>query len=186
MGQNKKRIRECVLSVNTAFADNIINPCFSCLRELKPARDIICFSVLYEACACLMKAKCYAVFDALATQIEYPIKITGASGKPGFASCRNLFDTVADVFRNIDFFKQRSGYYQPVLYRQGKKYRKTKLCHLIVFDGTPDDDVFVAVAPVRREAIGKAVDTLCKKHKEAVGALFYHFPASSSPFVRVL
>lgn len=102
-----------------------------------------------------MKAESYPLFNALAAQTEYPIKIAGARRGSGFASLRNLFDPVSYVFRNVDFFEPRNCDYQPVLYRQGKEYRETEVCHLPVFDGTPDDDVTMEAIREIRSIAGK-------------------------------
>ena len=73
-----------------------------------------------------------------------------------------------------------------MLYRQRQEYRQPEVGALLIFDGAAYHNVVVALAPVRREALGETVDALCEKVEPAIGALPHHAPAVLPPWVGVL
>ena len=67
--------------------------------------------------------------------------------------------------------------------RERTENRKFPVCALLVFNGAADGHVFIAVCPIVRDALRKALDALDQKQKCAVLPLPDHLPAVGAPGV---
>ena len=66
------------------------------------------------------------------------------------------------------------------------KDRDSPIRHGLVFYRAADDNVRIAVLPVRRNTCRKALDALCDKQEHEVAPLTHHRPCLRPPRVRIL
>ena len=162
-----------------------VNPRLFRLVALAGARNMIPFSVFHKICTGLMKTKRDLLFHALRMQRKHPFISAFPCELPGFPADQDLLYCITQILPQIDCLKTRLDNDQAMADRQSQKNGETRIRPFPVFNRAADPDIFIALAPVGRQTLPKALNPLGEKYKCAVGAPPHHFPACSAPGIRI-
>ena len=132
-----------------------------------------------------MKTKRDLLFHALRMQRKHPFISAFPCELPGFPADQDLLYCITQILPQIDCLKTRLDNDQAMADRQSQKNGETRIRPFPVFNRAADPDIFIALAPVGRQTLPKALNPLGEKYKCAVGAPPHHFPACSAPGIRI-
>lgn len=161
-----------------------INPRAFCLLVLMAAGDAVELSVAAQKSTCLVIGKMHARFGTGVADAHDPIKITNPRTVSRFTARTDRFNFGAfKIGAQIDRTEERLANDLAVAERERQKDRQPRVGSVLIFAGTANRDVFVAVSPVRGEKRFQTLDAFCKKDEMQIGAKLHHAPRINTPLV---
>ena len=170
--------------IETAYA--VVDVGLVGLAELEGTAHIVHLAVLDKTGTGLVETEGHIFHNALAAQVEHPVVVAGARLATRFSPCAHLLYRIVQIVYEVDGLYQRRGDDGLVLDGERTEDGQAVVGHGLIFDGAAHQHIVVAVAPVGRDALHKAVYAFGEEVKPQVGALSHHGPALRTPGVGVL
>ena len=126
------------------------------------------------------------IFHTLHHGVQNPGIIAGSGFFAGFSAAGHFFYTIVilcQIWPDIDGFQHWFMDNGLVADRKLQKQRQPFVGHALVLASTADMYVFIAIAPIIRQADGETLRTLGYKKEVQVGPLFHHHPGFLPPLI---